>query len=75
MPLDAKYESEKAANRVDLAAQYGEDNVFDTDQLGAAFEVRSFCYGVVTVTRKSDGVKGTLNFDHSPRLYYRFKAS
>lgn len=54
-----------------LEAKHGE--VFDTSELQATFTVLSFLAPYVVVQRKSDGVRGTLMFQHSPRLYYRFQ--
>ncbi len=45
---------------------------WDTLELQKDFIVKSFCYGVVVVTRKKDEMPGTLNFDHLPRKYYNF---
>jgi hypothetical protein len=46
---------------------------WDTDQVRELFEVHSFLAPFVLVTRKQDGVKGTLEFTHSPRWYFNFK--
>lgn len=46
--------------------------VWTTPELTAEFTVRSFLAPFVIVTRKSDGVTGTLEFQHSPRMYYNF---
>ena len=54
-----------------LAQKHGD--VFDTSELQAAFSVLSFLAPYVVVQRKSDGVKGSMMFQHSPRLYYRFQ--
>jgi hypothetical protein len=35
--------------------------------------VIGFAAPFVVVRRKSDGVKGTLEFTHSPRVYFDFK--
>lgn len=43
---------------------------WDTDELQRDFTVQSFLAPFVFVTRKADGVKGTLQFDHHPRRYY-----
>jgi hypothetical protein len=45
---------------------------WDTDQVRELFEVHSFLAPFVFVTRKKDGVKGTLEFTHSPRFYFNF---
>lgn len=44
-----------------------------TEELQQEFTVDGFALGMVVVVRKSDGVRGTLNFVHSPRLYYDFQ--
>jgi hypothetical protein len=56
----------------DLVDQFGQDDVFDTAQLTALFSVQSFMAPFVYVTRKADGAVGTLEFQHAPRLYFRF---
>ena len=43
-----------------------------TDEMRSLFTVESFCMGLVFVTRKSDGVRGTLDFTHMPRAYFNF---
>ena len=47
--------------------------VWDTGEVEQEFEVLAFIAPFVVVRRRSDGVKGTLVFQHSPRLYYSFK--
>ncbi len=47
---------------------------WDTDQVRELFEVHGFLAPFVFVTRKKDGVKGTLTFTHSPRWYFNFVA-
>jgi hypothetical protein len=37
------------------------------------FSVVGFAAPFVVVRRKSDGVKGTLGFTHSPRVYFNFE--
>lgn len=43
---------------------------WDTEQLRADFEVVGFAAPFVVVKRRSDGAKGTLEFTHSPRVYF-----
>lgn len=43
-----------------------------TDEMLAEYEVLGFALGFCIVQRKSDGVKGTLDFDHMPRRYFNF---
>ncbi len=57
--------------RDDLEKQVG--RVWDTQELTAEFQVHSFLAPFVRVSRKSDGQKGTLEFTHYPRFYFRFK--
>lgn len=57
-------------SREALEAQYGQ--VWSTDQLSDDFEVLGFMAPLVVVRRKSDGRKGSLEFQHSPRLYFSF---
>jgi hypothetical protein len=47
--------------------------VWDTSQLSEDFQVLGFMAPVVVVRRKSDGVKGSLYFQHSPRFFFGFE--
>ena len=58
-------------SREALEAQYGP--VWDTNELSDAFEVTGFMAPYVVVKRKSDGVVGSLEFQHSPRYYFNFE--
>ena len=58
-------------SREALVAQHGQ--VWDTQQLAQDFEVIGFLAPLVVVRRKADGVKGSLEFQHSPRFYFNFK--
>lgn len=55
-----------------LEARYGQ--VWNTQELSRDFEVLGFLAPYVVVRRKSDGVKGSLEFRHQPRFYYGFVA-
>jgi len=57
-------------SRTDLEAKHGQ--VWDTSQLRSNFEVLGFMAPIVVVRRRSDGLRGTLMFQHDPRLYYSF---
>jgi hypothetical protein len=59
-------------SRQALEAEYGQ--VWSTEELSRDFEVIGFLAPFVVVRRKSDGRKGSLEFQHQPRLYFRFKA-
>ena len=45
-----------------------------TDELTRDFEVIGFAAPFVVVRRKSDGAKGSLEFTHSPRVYFGWRA-
>lgn len=46
---------------------------WDTTELQQDFEVQGFSAPFVVVKRKSDGQLGTLEFTHSPRVYFDFR--
>jgi len=58
-------------SREALEAKHG--TVWDTTELQQDFDVLGFMAPVVVVSRKSDGVKGSLFFQASPRFYYGFQ--
>ena len=59
---------ESGQPHADLAAD--KDRKWATQELTAEFEVLGFAASFVVVRRKSDGVKGTLEFTHFPRVYF-----
>ena len=62
--------NDNATVRAELEKTYGK--VWDTDEVRAEFSVVGFMAPFVVVERKSDGVKGSLMFQHSPRFYFSF---
>lgn len=54
----------------DLAAETGP--TWTTGELTRDFDVIGFAAPFVVVRRKSDGRKGSLEFTHSPRVYFGF---
>jgi hypothetical protein len=54
-------------SREALEGQHGQ--VWDTQQLAQDFEVIGCLAPLVVVRRKADGVKGSLEFQHRPRIY------
>lgn len=58
-------------SREELESKHGQ--VWDTRQLAQDFVVIGFAAPYVVVRRKSDGVKGSLEFSHQPRFYFNFK--
>lgn len=57
--------------RAILENHYGQ--VWDTSQLQQDFEVIGFMSPFVVVRRRSDGVQGSLCFQHRPRYYFQFQ--
>lgn len=58
-------------SREALEAEHGQ--VWDTNELTAEFAVTGFMAPLVVVRRKADGVVGSLEFQHDPRLYFNFQ--
>ena len=52
-------------------AKHGQ--VWTTNELREEFDILGFLALYVIVCRKSDGAKGSLQFQHSPRFYFGFK--
>lgn len=61
----------EAGDRGALEARYGQ--VWDTRELARDYIVIGFLSPYVVVQRKSDGVKGSLEFQPIPRFYHSFK--
>jgi hypothetical protein len=59
--------------RARLQVKYGIDNVWDTDEVSRVFEITGFFAPFCGATRKSDNVKGSLEFQHHPRFYFNFE--
>jgi len=57
-------------SREALKEKHGQ--VWDTGELSQEFDVLGFMAPYVVVTRKSDGQKGSLEFQHDPRFYFNF---
>ena len=58
-------------SRETLEAEYGQ--VWNPDQFRQDFELLGFGAPLVVVRRRSDGVLGSLKFQHEPRLYFSFQ--
>jgi len=54
-----------------LEAKHGQ--VWDTAELQRDFEALGFMAPLVIVRRRSDGVRGSLMFQHNPRFYIGFQ--
>jgi hypothetical protein len=61
----------EVGSREYLEARYGQ--VWDTAELTRDFEVIGFAAPLVVVRRKSDGKKGSLEFQPHPRFYFHFE--
>jgi len=58
-------------SREALEAAHGQ--VWDTSQLTQEFEAIGFMAPFIMVRRRTDGVKGSLEFQHSPRFYFNWQ--
>jgi hypothetical protein len=58
-------------SRAALEAKHGQ--VWDTTELQRDFEALGFLAPLIIVRRRSDGVKGSLIFQHNPRFYFGFQ--
>lgn len=54
-----------------LESEHGQ--VWDTDEMTRDFTALGFGAPFIVVKRKSDGVKGSLMFQHRPRYYFNFQ--
>lgn len=61
----------KPGMRQELEALHGQ--VWDTAELSRDFDVLGFLAPLVVVRRRSDGAKGSLEFQHGPRFYFNFQ--
>jgi len=60
----------KQAERNRLESEHGQ--VWSTSELQQDFSVIGFAAPFVVVVRKSDDVRGSMMFQHSPRFYFGF---
>jgi hypothetical protein len=58
-------------DRAGLEAEHG--RVWNTAELTSEYEVIGFAAPYVVVRRKADGVVGSMEFQHSPRMYFNFE--
>lgn len=71
--INAGYSEDRAKRKLELIQSYGEDNVWDNDEVSEIFSFQGFMMPYAVVTRYSDGQRGTVTFTHSPRFYFDFK--
>ena len=58
-------------DRAKLETRYGQ--VWDPQELRRDFDVQGYLAPIVVVRRRSDGVIGTLEFQHQPRFYFNWR--
>ena len=58
-------------DRPALKERHGD--VWDGVELGRDFEVIGFMAPLVVARRKSDGMRGSLEFQHHPRFYFNWR--
>ena len=58
------------SRRKELEVKHGK--TWTTSELQRDFEVEGFGGGLCVVRRRSDNQRGSLEFDHMPRIYYKF---
>ncbi len=68
--MDAREKEEQEVREL-LEEAHGQ--VWNTEEARATFSFDGFMAPVVSVTRKADGVRGTLQFTHMPRFYFEFQ--
>lgn len=61
----------EAAERSVLEQRHGK--VWNVKELQESFEVIGFMAPFLSVRRKSDGKRGSMEFQHSPRFYFDFQ--
>ena len=62
-----------ATERTALEERHGQ--VWDSDEIREDFDVIGFAAPMMIVSRKSDGKRGSLVFQHSPRFYWGFEGA
>ena len=58
-------------DRPALKERHGD--VWDGVELGRDFEVIGFMAPLVVARRRSDGIRGSLEFQHHPRFYFNWR--
>jgi len=57
-------------DKKELEKEYGK--LWTTKEMQEDFTVEGFCNCLCVVRRKSDNVRGSLDFQHMPRYYHSF---
>lgn len=70
--IETSIEPTKASELARLETVYGVGKVLTTDQVRERFEVISFLAPFCMVKERATSIRGTLEFQHSPRFYFNF---
>ena len=71
--INSSVESDdKASEKTRLEGIYGQGNVWDRDGLSERFEVIGFMAPYCVVKDRKTGKKGSVQFQHDPRLYFNY---
>ena len=62
--------SEEERVKAELSEKHSE--VLNTSEMTAKYQALGFLAPWVHVERREDGVRGTMEFTHSPRFYFHF---
>lgn len=73
--INSTLDTDEQARLDQLVVEYGADNVWDTQGVQRDFEIEGFMAPFVVARRRTDNVKGTLMFCHSPRFYFDFRVA
>ena len=72
--INAQVQSDdESAERARLVEEYGENDVWNTKELGSKFEVLAFAAPFCIVRDKATGKKGSVMFQHMPRFYFHWQ--
>lgn len=67
-----RYNAELAEAKKDFEKRNPGVDVYTTDEATEAYDLQAFLAPIALVKRRLDGVRGTLEFQDSPRLYFHF---
>ena len=71
--INSRLSEDEVERYAELVAQYGEDNVWDTDGVSKDFQIEGFMAPFVTATHRGTFEKGSLQFCHHPRFYFDWR--
>ena len=68
--INSRLSGDEKTRYNELCAEYGADNVYDTQAMSERFTIDGFMAPFVVGRNKETGEKGSLMFCHSPRFYF-----